>query len=96
MTIVTNLDWLKLVSQDDAPVPGLYNVRDISGRIMLSCDVERIEAEQWLAFYQTRYAAGRPFQNGKRFHEEHGFHLVEVIADGAYEEPEPTVDLFAA
>ncbi|WP_316200950.1 MULTISPECIES: hypothetical protein [unclassified Bradyrhizobium] len=86
MTIVTNLDWLKLVSQDDVPLPGLYNIRDISGRLMLSHDVERFEAEQWLDYYLTRYAAGRPFENGKGFHPDYGFHIVEVTADGAYEE----------
>jgi hypothetical protein len=80
----------------DAPVPGLFNVREMSGRIMLSCDVECAEAEQWLDFYRTRYAAGRPYQNGKGFHEDHGFHLVQVTADGAYEEPELTADMFAA
>ncbi len=87
MTIIPALDWLKLVSQDDVPVPGLFNIRDRSGRIMLNHDVERFEAEQWLDYMRTRYAPGKPFENGKGIHPDHGFHIVEVTADGAYEEP---------
>ncbi|MGJ4945123.1 hypothetical protein ACQR1W_31495 [Bradyrhizobium sp. HKCCYLS1011] len=97
MTIMpSNIDWIKLISGEEPPIPGLFNVRDMSGRIMLSCDVDRIEAEEWLAYYQNRYAQGRPFANGKGFHSDHGFHLVEVTVDGAYEEPEATPDIFAA
>jgi hypothetical protein len=54
-------DWNALLGPiDEAPVPGLFNIRSRDGQILLMHDCERFEAEQLLSYYTSRYAAGRP------------------------------------
>lgn len=103
MTIfIPSPDWTAIEGDLDVALeprptissPGLYNVRNRAGRIMLACDCERDLAESWLAYYQSRYAQGIPTPSGKGFYPDFGFHLVELTGDGYYVDALP--DLCAA
>jgi hypothetical protein len=55
-------DWNALLGEiDEAPVPGLFNIRARDGHDPAGADCERFEAEQLLSYYlSSRYGAGRP------------------------------------